>query len=185
MFHLPKQQNIIFKDRDRLDQVMSKNKDKNTMFLSWMEANRRYVEGRQLIYVEFPNLFVYSSGEKEWRPRKRGQLIGRLSFVPPRIGEAYYLRLLLNVQVGYRSYEEIRTVGDYTYATSREACSVMSLLDDDIEFVDGIMEVSTLGSVFYFRELFVTLLLTNSMSDPLYVWEQTWGVLADEILYEK
>jgi len=59
------------------------------------------------------------------------------------------------------------------------------MLEDDQEFINGIKEVSTLGYGFHSRKLFATLLLTSSLSDPLYVWQQTWEILSDGIMYEK
>lgn len=37
----------------------------------------------------------------------------------------------------------------------------------------------------FVRRLFVNLLLGNSMSNPVKVWEQTWELLSDGILYSK
>lgn len=184
-FHLPRQQNVIFNNSERLDEVVDRSKDKGTMFLSWMEANKKYTEGGQLTYAEFPVFFVFSPDDMEWKPRERGPSIGRLTFVPPRSGNLHYLRLLLNVQVGCMSYQDIKTVGGRIYDTFREACGALGMLEDDQEFIDGIKEESTLGSGFHSRKLFATLLLTSSLSDPLYVWQQTWEILSDGIMYEK
>lgn len=184
-FHLPKQQNIVFNDYESLDNVVHRNMEKKTIFLAWMDANRLYEGGRELTYVQYPMHYVYSTDDQVWRPRRRGQSVGRLSFVPPGTGELYYLRLLLNIQTGCTSFEDIRTVGGCVYGTFREACGALGLLADDKEFIDGIIEVSTFGSGFYLRKLFATLLLTSSMSDPLYVWEKSWELLSDDILHER
>jgi len=57
-FHFPKQQPILFKDDDNLDQLLEKNESMKTMFLAWFEANQKYVDGRNLTYAEFPSKFV-------------------------------------------------------------------------------------------------------------------------------
>ncbi|XP_012829670.1 PREDICTED: uncharacterized protein LOC105950848 [Erythranthe guttata] len=65
----------------------------------------------------------------------------RLSFqLPDWKGEDYYLRLLLNIQVGCTSYEELRSVNMKVYDTFRDACYVLGLLQDDKEYIDGIKE---------------------------------------------
>jgi len=36
-----------------------------------------------LTYSEFPSKFVWFAKEKEWKPRKKGYNIGRLTYIPP------------------------------------------------------------------------------------------------------
>lgn len=71
------------------------------------------------------------------------------------------------------------------YPTFRYACYAIGLLDDDKEYVDVIEETSLTGSGFYLRSLFATMLISNSLSRPEFVWQKTWQYLADEILYNQ
>ncbi|XP_057426233.1 uncharacterized protein LOC130719634 [Lotus japonicus] len=98
-------------------------------------------------------------------------------------GELYYLRLLLSYQRGCSSYEDLKSHKNQTYETFRDTCDAMGLLKDDREFIDGIHDVATRSSGAYVRNLFVTYLLGNTLSNPLNVWNQTWHELADGILY--
>lgn len=168
-----------------LNGVYGRVKNKNTMFLAWMEANKKYEQGRSLTYVNFPSTFVYDSSLREWKLRQRGNSVGRLSFIPPSCKELFYMRLLLNVQVGCTSYSDLKKVGGHQYFTFREACAALGLVGDDREFIDGINEIALLGSGFALRRAFVSFLLSNSMSDPLWVWEETWETLSDGILYQR
>jgi hypothetical protein len=59
------------------------------------------------------------------------------------------------------------------------------LLEDDREFIDSILEVAFLGSGVSLRQMFAKLLMSNSMSDPLNVWNQLSGTLSDGILFKK
>ncbi|KAL7111555.1 hypothetical protein ACP275_05G096100 [Erythranthe tilingii] len=93
-------------------------------------------------YADFPQHFVYSNESISWEPRKKGFSIRRLNNVPPGKGEDYYLRLLLNIQVGCTSYEELRSVNMKVYDTFRDACYVLNLLQDEEGYIDGIKEVS-------------------------------------------
>lgn len=89
-----------------------------------------------------------------------------MNFVPPGSGELYYLRMLLNVQRGCKSFEDLRTVGDHTHESFRGACVALGLLKDDREFINAIRDAGLLASGLYMRHLFVTFLMANSMADP-------------------
>lgn len=58
-FHLPMEQFVVFNDNDIIDDVFERNKDKKTIFPAWMEANCKYLDGRNLTYIEFPSKFIY------------------------------------------------------------------------------------------------------------------------------
>ncbi|XP_012856929.1 PREDICTED: uncharacterized protein LOC105976186 [Erythranthe guttata] len=154
------------------------------MFLAWFEANQRYPEARDIKYADFPQQFVYNENSLRWQPRKRGFAIGRIRSVPPGKGEDYYLRLLLNIQKGCTSFEDIRTVNNNIYPTFRDACYVLGLLDDDKEYIDAIKEASIWANGAYIRRLFVVLLISNSLTRPEHVWESCWSDLSDDIAYK-
>lgn len=184
-FHLPNKQTISWNQYSNLNDVVERNEAMDTMFLAWFAANRQYTEGRDLTYTEFPTRFVYDSKARAWRPRKRGQSIGRLNYVPHGVGELYYLRVLLNVQRGCTNYDSIRTVNGKVHDDFKLACEALGLLADDKEFIDCIIEASNLASGHQLRRLFVTLLAMNTMNKPDVVWESTWKLLADSILYDR
>lgn len=104
-------------------------------------------------------------------------------YVHLRVGELYYLRLLLNFVKGPISYDEIKTVNGVIHSTSRDACFALGLLDDDKEYIDAIVETSFWGSGHYLCALFATLLFSTCMTKPKLVWDQTWHLLSKDILY--
>ena len=57
--HLDGKQQVFYKDRQKLKRIVEKNKEKNTMFEAWMQANAEYPEARSLTYAEFPAKFVF------------------------------------------------------------------------------------------------------------------------------
>lgn len=184
-FHEEGMQSVVFNDSSDLNSVLRNNKEKGTMFLAWMEANKEYPQGRHLTYGQYPTMFTYDSDGRFWKPRKRGGSIGRLTYIPHGNRDLFYLRLLLNVQVGCTSFEDIRTIKGHVYDSYRDACNALRLLEDDREFINAILEVAELGSGVSLRRMFAKLLMSNSMSDPLNVWQQIWETLADGILYQK
>nr|XP_029145224.1 uncharacterized protein LOC114924536 [Arachis hypogaea] len=145
-FHLPDEQNLIFKDNEKLDDVIREASVKESMFLGWFQANKIYSEARSLTFAEFPTHFVWKAKERVWLPRKSHAVIGRIFFVPPGSGERYYLRLLLNCVRGPTCYEDIRTIDGVVYSSFKDACYARGLLDDDKEYVEAIVEASYWGS---------------------------------------
>lgn len=61
----------------------------------------------------------------------------------------------------------------------------MGFLEDDKEYIDAIIETSHWGMTSYLRKLFSTLLLSNQLSRPEYVWNNTWQYLTDDILHRQ
>jgi hypothetical protein len=175
----------MFEENDDIRSVVMRNEDRMTMFLAWFDANRRYPEGRDLTYVEFPSRFVYHKDKRMWKPRQKGQQVGRLHYIPPGMGELFYMRILLNIQRGCKSFSCLKTVKGKRCDTYQEACGELHLLDDDKEFIDGLTEISELASGHQLRSNFASLLTMNTMSNPFVVWNATWRLLADGILYEK
>ncbi|XP_076912066.1 uncharacterized protein LOC143570267 [Bidens hawaiensis] len=183
-FHLPGQQHVIYEELDDIDDVLDKPSVAASMFLEWLNCNKSYPEARKLTYVEFPTKFVWKIDKRKWEPRKKGFSIGRIHSVSHSLGEAYYLRILLNKVKGPTTFEEIRTVNNVVFPTYRDACYAYGLLDDDNEFVEAIVEESFTGSGSYLRTLFCTMLMSESISRPEFVWESTWTYLSDDILYK-
>lgn len=182
-FHLPNEQIVFFDDDEDIENVVWRVQHYDTMFLAWFAANRTYPEGKDLTYAEFPSRFVYNYLDRVCLPRKKGYSIGRINYVPPGIGEKYYLCILLNIQRGCTSYKSLRKVNGKVEPTFEEACFKLGLLDGDREFIDAITEASKIASGNQLRRLFVTLLAMNTMHKAYFVWESTWKLLADGIVY--
>ncbi|XP_041999843.1 uncharacterized protein LOC121749330 [Salvia splendens] len=182
-FHLPDQQHVIFDEAADLDTVLNRKTIHESKFLSWMEANKIYSQGRDLTYGEFPTKFVWK--KNHWEPRKQRYSIGRLFYVAPGSSDMYYLRCLLNIVKGASSYEDIKCVNGVQYATFRDACFALGLLDDDKEYVHGIVEASFWASAQSLRLLYVSLLTSESISRPDFVWQNCWKYLSEDVLYNR
>ncbi|KAI3737814.1 hypothetical protein L2E82_27827 [Cichorium intybus] len=184
-FHLPGQQQVIYGADDDVDNVLNKPSVASSMFLSWMKCNQIYKEAREITYVQFPTKFVWKIKRRTWEPRQSAFSIGRIHSVSPKLGEAYFLRILLNKVKGPKSFEDIRTVNGNVFPTFRDTCYALGLLDDDREYIDAINEASHSGSGYYLRSLFATMLMSDSLGRPDFVWESTWEYLSDGILYNQ
>ncbi|KAK2440738.1 hypothetical protein QL285_012114 [Trifolium repens] len=185
ILHLDNEQTVYYEDDVDIESVVDETLQKDTMFLAWFEANKKYIEGRNLTYSEYPTKFVYSKKDRKWTPRQKGQSIGRLAYIPPGIGELFYMRILLTVQRGCQGYDCIYTVEGYRHHSFKDACYALGLLQDDKEFIDAIKEGSELHSGHQLRRMFVALLIMTTMTEPADVWNNTWRLLADGILYDR
>lgn len=181
-FHLENEQHVIYGDNDPLEDVVRRKSIHQTKFWAWMHANKVYPEAKSLTYNEFPTKFVWKADKHRWSPRKVGFAIGRLHFVPPGTGELFYLRTLLNYIRGPTSYADLKTVDGITLDTFKEACAALGFLGDDKEFIEAIIEAGKWGTGIFLRLLFATLLVSNQLSKPDYVWNNTWEYLSDDIL---
>ncbi|XP_071688516.1 uncharacterized protein [Rutidosis leptorrhynchoides] len=122
---------------------------------------------------------------KTWEPRKQRGCIGRIVYSHPASGERYYLRMLLNIVKGPRSFEELRTVDGTIHDTFKDTCFAYGLINDDKEWAEAISEAKLWASGAQLRDLFVTMLLFCNVSQPLTLWEVSWEALSDDILHKK
>jgi hypothetical protein len=104
---------------------------RQTKFVEWIEANKKYPDARELTYGYFPTKFVWHDAQKMWKERKSKISIGRLYYAHPSSGDRYYLRMILYTIKGCTSYKDIRTVNGVEYPTFKEACRALGFLDDD------------------------------------------------------
>ncbi|XP_071738718.1 uncharacterized protein [Rutidosis leptorrhynchoides] len=109
-YHLPNQQSLTLHDSQHLSALLQRPSIKETMFTQWFELNKQDPNARSLTYSKIPKEYVWNNDAKEWAPRKLRPSIGRIVYSNPASGERYYLRMLLNIVKGARSFEELRTV---------------------------------------------------------------------------
>lgn len=152
---------MIYKDGDTVESVLGRVHLSKIMFLAWFDCCEIYPEAREITYPELPTRFVYDAKLKVWNPRKRGFAIGRLESVCPLSGQRYYLRVLLNKVKGPRCYDDIKTVKGIVQPSFEEACYELGLLDDDMEYIEGLKECAFWASGAYVRNLYANMLVSE------------------------
>ncbi|KAH7661261.1 DNA helicase protein [Dioscorea alata] len=140
--HLPEEHNIYFSETQSIPGIILIPAINKTIFTEWMTTNELDEKGRSLLYYNFPTKFTWHQKQKKWEYRMGGKSISRIIYVHPCVGGLYYLCLLLNESKGARNYEDLRTINGVGYTTYKEACFVLGLLGDDLEWSNALRQAS-------------------------------------------
>src|SRR6266536_548984 len=101
--------------------------------MAFFDYNRDYIDGRYLLYHEFPAHYVYNKKEKAWMSRKKDRVVGRIYHVNPGAGERFFLYIFFITVSGPTSYKYLRTVNDVLYGIFKKAYLARGLITDDNE----------------------------------------------------
>ncbi|XP_061367870.1 uncharacterized protein LOC133310893 [Gastrolobium bilobum] len=64
-FQLPNEKIVVFHDTASISEVKTREEFRQSIFESWMDANKIFPEGRHLTYAEYPTHFVYNANSQE------------------------------------------------------------------------------------------------------------------------
>lgn len=129
--HLPSMNFVTVREDDSLGDVVQDRTSQMSSLTEWFVANQHSSQGHDLTYCQFPTRYTWDGTAKLWTVRKKGFKLGRLRYVHPSTGETFYLRMLLMVVKGAKSYEDVRTYEGTVYSTFTEACQARGLIGDD------------------------------------------------------
>jgi hypothetical protein len=107
--HLPGMNLLTVHDESELACIVEDEQVCESQLTQWFVANQRSSLGHDLTYSAFPQRFTWGPCQKKWKFRQRGFKRGRVRYVHHTAGETFFLRMLLSVVHGTRSYEEVRT----------------------------------------------------------------------------
>jgi hypothetical protein len=182
--HLPDKQPVFFGEHPSTQDMEEALEQSTSKLLAWFEYNRNHEDGRQYLYHEFPEHYVYNKDKevRSWTPRQRGFAIGRVYYCSPNAGERFYLRMLLMRVPGATSYEYLRTVEGTIHPTFQAACIALGLVEDDNEWVSCFTEASNWASGSALRALFVSALQFN-LSNANALWERFKTDICSDLLH--
>ncbi|XP_074375138.1 uncharacterized protein LOC141716868 [Apium graveolens] len=156
------------------------------MLIQWFLNNRCDPRGLHLTFVTYPTQYRWEGSEKCWYGRQQKMdVVGRMIAAHPSSGECFYMRLLLNIVAGAKSFEDIRTVNGIIYDTYKEACFQRGLLESDNEWNIALEEAATFANAAHLRDLFITLLIFCEVSNPAELWERHWENFSDDVEYKR
>ena len=176
---------VIFNPDEPIETIMDCALVEATTLTEYFKLNgsegKEGEEARKLTYQEFPQKFVWDKTKKVWTFRKRGFAIGRMCFVPPTAGECFYLRTLLTVVCGPKSFDDLRTFEGILYPTFKDACNARGLLDDDGEWRLCLVDASQFQTETRLRHLFTSILLFCQVSCPEALWSEFREHICDDL----
>ena len=138
IYHLPNQQSVVFNENEPIIDIRARGPPL-TQMLAWFDLNRHDSHARQFLYHDIPQHYRWEKTQKLWIRRSPNRVqkfptVSRLYSASPSSGERYFLRCMLTVVNGAQSFEALRTVDGMCYPTFQEACRMLGLLDDDMEW---------------------------------------------------
>ena len=190
--HLPNEQRIVFNPSTNARHSVECGENADTPLLVFFKANQEVgVNGqlaRSLTYQDFPEQFVLKSLEhnaqsKTWHIRQNGFVIGRMFHIGPTAGEKFYLRTLLLVTKGPKSFDDLKTVDGILCESFHDACLKQGLLEDDGEWLICLRDAAEIQTGSQLRHLFATLLLFCAPADPRQLWLQFRNDICDDLRY--
>ncbi|XP_038695498.1 uncharacterized protein LOC119992778 [Tripterygium wilfordii] len=181
--HMPLMNNIVFRGDIDINEVLHQPGIEKTMLTEWMFTNSNFDDARQLTYAQFPSFWRWDGTNKFWFRRKRGNCIGRISYVHPSAGDIYYLRMLLSHVKGRTSFTDIRTINGTVYQTFKEACNAMGLIGNDREWHDAMQEATEWATPHELRNLFVTLIVFCEVIDGNKLLQVNLNSMQEDVIY--
>ncbi|POS82035.1 hypothetical protein EPUL_005960, partial [Erysiphe pulchra] len=152
-FHREVMHRVAFNQNLTAEQVTIAAQSQTSPFIDWMKYNAENEDGRDLLYGEFPFFYIYHKS-RGWQKRRNGYSIGRMPVAVPRRGEHFYLRTLLTVKRGARSFRDLYKVNGINSGTASAACRALGLVFDDSDWVSLFEEVKDSSSTSSPRQTF-------------------------------
>ena len=138
---------------------------------------------RQFTYLEINQHYIWNKKDKQWKRRTNNQRcpqVPRILACNPKEGERYYLRMLLNIVKGPRSYEEVRTYDGRIHTTFKAAAIARGLLEDDQEWDRCMEEASHNCMAPQIRGLFAIILVYSDPTNPTALFQKHYTHMADD-----
>ncbi|KAK2464092.1 hypothetical protein APHAL10511_003894 [Amanita phalloides] len=139
-----------------LDEVVERGRVKHTALTAWFEINEVDPAAGTILYQDFPKKYWYDKTAHAWKARvgKHPPAIGRMYFASPSPGERFYLRMLLTVVAGAKSFNDLKKFNNVLHHTYKAACEARGLLEDDREWNQCLREASHMQTGSALRSLF-------------------------------
>ena len=191
--HEENKQRVCFMQGSEANQV--ENPPVSPLLSYFEECQKENSKACELRYCEMPYHFTWKGSKTDgrWEQRKRGfgNQIGRVPYrmLSSHNHEYFYMRTLLNVKVGVKGFEDLRSVPDpdepgvmivcYNF---KEACQKMGLYHDDSEWDKVMEEASFWGFPHSLRMLAANILLYNRPVNSMSFIDKHQDILVEDFV---
>ena len=133
-------------------------------------------------YQKYPQHYVWQSRQKHWTKQKQGFAISRLYTAHPKEGKCFYVRFLLTIVCGPRSFEDLQIINGFILPTYKDACIQLGLLEDNGKWSQCLEEVGVMwiGS---HHNLFALILNECYPAHLELLWERFCKNLCDDLAH--
>ncbi|XP_027174540.1 uncharacterized protein LOC113774172 [Coffea eugenioides] len=181
--HLQDYQSMPFHEDRPLQDIIQDERLQRTMLTEFFVLNRtnKQTQDLNLLYKEFPQYFVWDEDDRIWYPRKRGQVIGRITTAHPIEGERYYLRMLLMHVRRPKSFTDLKTVNGFIACSFKKVTEIRGLFQIDNGAEQCLSEAALYKMPSSLRQLFATILIYSLPSSPKELWDKFYHSLSEDI----
>ncbi|CAH1435354.1 unnamed protein product [Lactuca virosa] len=169
-----------FKDGDKMEDIVDREKGKNSMLTAFFKKNKEDSNARKYLYKDFPKHFTWNRSNHCWRIREHKSMIGRLVYANPAEGERYYLRLLLCHITGPTFFEDLYTANGVLHPTFRKATLERGLIETDDNLSQCLVEASLFQFPSALRRLFATMLIFCEPGNVRKLWDDHYDSLSED-----
>ena len=191
--HEENKQNVVFIPGSEENRIV--NPPVSHLLAYFVECQRPDSKASTILYCEMPLFYTWkgSKTDGQWVVRQRGHggQIGRVPYrmLSPHNHEYFYLRTLLNVKVGVKGFEHLRTVpnpdqdgASIVCINFKEACQKLGLYHDDSEWDKVMEEASIWGFPKSLRMLAANILLYNRPVNPSSFIDNHQNILTEDFM---
>ncbi|XP_020266488.1 uncharacterized protein LOC109841977 [Asparagus officinalis] len=188
--HMPNHQYVFYWKHQDLSKLIHLEHVSKTMLTEFFTMCKKIKEGnkkkhekdheKELLYVEFPECYVWDSTSKSWSPRKQRQVIGRINRANPIEEERYYLRLLLTHVRCPTSFEDLLTVNGIHYKSFKQSAQKLGLLEYDDSIRECLDEAIVFQMPTSLQRLFASILVHCEPTDVNCLWDQYLDSLSED-----
>src|SRR6266536_1724265 len=127
------EQTVTFSPKINTAELRQRAEESRSNLITFFDYNRDYINGRYLLYHEFPAYYVYNKKEKAWTSRKKDRAVDRIYYINPDTGERFFLRIFFITVPGPTSYKYLRTVNGVLCGTFKKIYLTRKLIINDNE----------------------------------------------------
>nr|CAD2193290.1 unnamed protein product [Meloidogyne enterolobii] len=180
--HLPGEQNIYFKDAEKLNNAANGILPETHLTQYWKMWKNNEID-KNILYENMPETYSWNDHDKIWKPRifstrkknieNRKITIGRIYTVSPREPERFALYVLMRHFPG--DPDHLRNINGTFCDTFADAARMRGLFEDNSVWEKTLKEASNSLLPSQMRSLFVNILIhgstQNCVIDSLSLWE--------------